>query len=447
MNIQASLHQKALASLAFLVGSLDISTERYSTEEAYIQALNLYLMRLTCFTVFAGVVLFAPFDFWYLANYPSKLRMLLLWRVLFGALVFLSWRWSLRHNPENYHLSHWVIMGSLWSCLTWIICTQLGPFKEPWAYMGIMVPFSSALALGTLKERFLANIIVITSGLICAVLVSPGYFLTQHALLYAAYMGLSIFLAVIAGDMYTRRIIKSYRNFSSIQKHNNSLTELVEQKAREAALLTLDAKIVEEQTRLALSRDVHDELGHLIAIHNISLYHFLTDHLDDPKQQSAAQTLISELQQIERNTHQIVKELRGNPTLENPVSLSLLEWLYAFGKETEIEFEAIVEPEDLHFDNRVAFVASQVLQEALANVQKHAEASRIEVCILQEPEQLLISIRDNGKGLNSKEVQKGAGLRSIEERLNTLNGQLELLSHPSSGTECVATIPNLRRDA
>ena len=427
---------------AWVTAGLDISTERFSSEKEYILALNLYFMRLNCFTTFMGVVLFAPFDFWYLAEHPKTLKFLLLWRGIFGLVAFLSWRWSLRYEPAHYRIHHWIVMGSIWVSITCSIGTQLGPFTEPWVYLGLLVPIVTALMVGTFGERISANLALAIAGIVSAMVVDPGYFVTSHTPVFAGYFLLSVILAMLAGDLYTRRLVHNYRSFVSLQKYNDSLEELVEQKAREAALLTLDAKIIEERTRLALSRDVHDELGHEIALQNISLYHFLNDHLEHPEHKALAETLIRELQQIERNTHKIVKELRGTPILENPISLSLLEWLYAFGKANDIEFEALVEPEELHFDRRLSFVLSQVIQEALTNVQKHSEAGKVEVCIFQEPGQLLLSIRDDGKGFVPEEHQDGTGLRSIEERLNTLNGTFEILSSPDAGTEYIAILPH-----
>jgi len=426
-----------------LIGHLDISTSAYETEELYVKALNLYFGRIGCLSVLLITVIFAPPDFFYLQDYPTKLHALVQWRIVFFIVLFFCWRWTLRHPVAYYNWKQWLLVVILWGMIGSYFVVQFGPFTEPWFYVFLFAPFSTTLLIVDIKQRFWGNMLIIASIFFTALLVNPTYFFIPFSSVYLSYTILSVGLAITIGDLYAKRVLKNYRNFAARRRRNESLTEEIEQKTREATRALLDAEIVQEQTRLELSRELHDELGHLIAVHNISLHELMSEQADKIGVVLTTESFIEELQDIERGARRVIKELRSNLVLDDPVYLSLIEWLHAFGRDTALKIEPIIEPEDITFDKRVAFVVSRFIQEALHNVHKHAEATKIEVCILEEPDHHLISVRDNGKGFAPDQISSGAGLAGIEERVKTLSGQLQIESNQEEGTELMVTIPRL----
>jgi signal transduction histidine kinase len=86
----------------------------------------------------------------------------------------------------------------------------------------------------------------------------------------------------------------------------------------------------------------------------------------------------------------------------------------------------------------------RVLQEALTNVAKHAQADSVEVRLERAAGGLYLLIKDNGHGFaNSKGAtqQRGMGLLSMAERLEALNGRLDIQTAASQGTQLLAFIP------
>jgi len=87
----------------------------------------------------------------------------------------------------------------------------------------------------------------------------------------------------------------------------------------------------------------------------------------------------------------------------------------------------------------------RVVQEALVNVQKHAQASRVEVRLERQGEWLLVGVTDDGKGLlHSANGGAGVGtglLSSMRERAELLGGTLKLHNRPEGGTDLLARIP------
>jgi len=90
----------------------------------------------------------------------------------------------------------------------------------------------------------------------------------------------------------------------------------------------------------------------------------------------------------------------------------------------------------------------RIVQEALTNVAKHAQATHVAVVVDQVDGGLRISVRDDGIGFEPGEMPEGksghVGLRQMHERLAALRGQLTLLSRRGAGTEVRAWIPLAR---
>ena len=104
-------------------------------------------------------------------------------------------------------------------------------------------------------------------------------------------------------------------------------------------------------------------------------------------------------------------------------------------------------PLDLEFDDRVvlrgitATETLRVLDEALHNVEKHADATRIRVRVVQEGDDVQMSIEDNGRGFTPSDGLPGHGLLGMRERASLLGGHLEVRSAPGDGTHVELVVP------
>lgn len=103
-----------------------------------------------------------------------------------------------------------------------------------------------------------------------------------------------------------------------------------------------------------------------------------------------------------------------------------LEVLLAVGEEPELELE-------------VKEALYRIAQEALHNTVKHAEADRVAVNLVEDNDQVVLEIIDNGIGFDPDQSYPGhLGLRSMRERALRLNGELRLNSQPGQGTHLSA---------
>ena len=96
-------------------------------------------------------------------------------------------------------------------------------------------------------------------------------------------------------------------------------------------------------------------------------------------------------------------------------------------------------------DSNVSIAAYRVVQEALSNVIKHAEASTVNVSMRRDPERhaLEITVEDDGRGFDGSVPTAGVGLVGMRERVAAFGGRLDIQASATTGTRVSAWIPLL----
>ena len=85
----------------------------------------------------------------------------------------------------------------------------------------------------------------------------------------------------------------------------------------------------------------------------------------------------------------------------------------------------------------------RILQEAMTNVARHSEATKVTVEVKKEEDTMIMKIEDNGKGINEEKINDpfSFGLLGMQERTLYLGGELKISGTPNKGTRVMATIP------
>jgi signal transduction histidine kinase len=116
-----------------------------------------------------------------------------------------------------------------------------------------------------------------------------------------------------------------------------------------------------------------------------------------------------------------------------------------FAQRTGITCNILCTDHDLDPDYDTALALFRIFQEALTNVSKHARGSEVNVRLMQEGDEVVLEIADNGCGLAAADLQKprSFGLRGIRERMRSLGGRLDLSPVAPHGTRLVLRAPLL----
>ncbi len=198
----------------------------------------------------------------------------------------------------------------------------------------------------------------------------------------------------------------------------------------------------QEQERLRISRELHDELGQVLTAHLINLQ-LLNGDL--PPQASALRPRLEALAQDTSETlarmRQLAQDLRppALETLDLPAALE--NYCQDYGERSHLQIHFETEPIPPLGDT-AAITLYRSMQEALTNVVRHAEASQAWVELALENESITLTIQDNGKGFSSTGVKShGIGIQGLRERLTMAGGSLTIRSTPGRGTILTASLP------
>jgi signal transduction histidine kinase len=207
------------------------------------------------------------------------------------------------------------------------------------------------------------------------------------------------------------------------------------------ALRQLNETLEEEIKRIAYA--VHDEAGQLL----VAVHLALADVAQDIPQTQRAQ-----ITQIEDLLNEVEKHLRRYSHELRPTILDDLGWIPAIRFLSEGISKRANLP--IHIETRltrrlpgtVETTLYRVVQEALTNTVKHAQAKNIWIRAWLKDKVLHCSIRDDGAGFDAQAVQastskKGLGLVAMKERLSAIGGTLWIESSQRRGTELLITLP------
>ena len=242
-------------------------------------------------------------------------------------------------------------------------------------------------------------------------------------------------------------IIGAVGNSRDISDQKQSEAELKSSREQLRAL-TEHMHQVREKERTLIAREIHDELGQALTALKMDVSWIernLPEKIESlPEKIKSMSELINETL---KTTKEIIYELR--PTILDDFGLeAALEW-YAneFQNRTEITCEVHTYIEKLILDQNRSTTIYRIFQESLTNAARHANATRVNVNIKEDNGNLVLRVKDNGKGITEEQINnsKSFGLIGMSERLLLLKGNLEVCGVKDKGTTIVATIPLERR--
>ena len=192
---------------------------------------------------------------------------------------------------------------------------------------------------------------------------------------------------------------------------------------------------IREEERKHIARELHDDLGQLLATLRVDLT-LVRQHADMSApldgllhgMDSLLVTAISSLRRIAGN-------LRPRALDEGGLYFALQKLRHDFLLRQAVHFELMADEGDLVLDDERSTAIYRIVQEALTNIARHAEASRITIALHRIDSTLAITIQDDGKGITDRDLEKAAslGLLGMRERVWGLNGSIQIGADPELG--------------
>ncbi|MFM2087241.1 MAG: hypothetical protein RLZZ237_2110 [Pseudomonadota bacterium] len=217
-----------------------------------------------------------------------------------------------------------------------------------------------------------------------------------------------------------------------------SRLEQIEVRLSRARLAELTAHIdkVKEHERTRIARELHDDLGgNLTAIKMAMAMLVRRLPLDNPLLQEKADYVDALVDRTIDAVHRISLDLR--PSMLDLGLVAALDWqVQEFARQAGIEYNFTASHPDIALELDQATSLFRIAQEALTNIAKHAQASRVSVRLAVQRQHLSLKISDNGVGLRASDRAKplSFGIRGMAERANALGGSMTLTDAPGGGT-------------
>jgi CHASE2 domain-containing sensor protein/two-component sensor histidine kinase len=213
---------------------------------------------------------------------------------------------------------------------------------------------------------------------------------------------------------------------------------------KELALARENMQVRAEEERQRIAEDLHDET--LPALSSVAR---MADRLanapemiDNPVPLEMREKLdgaISEMRRVINDLHPSVLETMGfKPALENLLAILARE------KHIHVDFVDSDDQDDYGFNKFIRLQLYRIVQESLNNVQKHARANTVKLAIGKEGDNLVITITDNGRGIDFNSIRKDAhGLVNIRQRAQLIGAQVDWRKPDGfdSGTQVTLAIP------
>ncbi|WP_144157426.1 PAS domain-containing sensor histidine kinase [Paraburkholderia sp. BCC1885] len=219
--------------------------------------------------------------------------------------------------------------------------------------------------------------------------------------------------------------------------------ENVQRKSREELReLSANLQKVREDEKTRIARELHDDLGQQLTALKMDL-----SSVEQALEDTAEPELLRQLQGMRRLIDVTVASVRRIAADLRPVMLDdlglipAIEWLANdFTNRYGIDVERDIEVGDAHFSPTGATTLFRIVQEALTNVARHAEATVVNLTVRVEAAACVVQVADNGRGATASapSAEKSFGLLGIRERAYMLGGTVEI--HASSGKGFVLTV-------
>ncbi|WP_434026823.1 histidine kinase [[Pseudomonas] boreopolis] len=337
------------------------------------------------------------------ASPHGALRWLLLgaFAVLLHVHELLPSRWHLRHAAL-------LVQGAAAVALIWL---------EPRAGTApvLLVVLVAQAAMRWPRWAVLAFAVVLNTGMYAA-LAHAGF--ERKLLIVAIYSGFEAFAALAAHYAVT-----ATRARDALARVNADLLAT-------RALLADSARDAE---RLRLARELHDVAGHKLTAMRINLRMLAADpELAGRAEIAAAESLSAELL---ADIRRVVQSLRDDDRgLDLETALRALASPFPRPR-----LQLAIAPQVCVTDPAVAETVLRLVQEALTNAARHADAAQVQVRIAREDGQLRIDIEDDGRAAAT--IREGNGIAGMRERLAALRGRLELGRTARGGLHLSARLP------
>ena len=228
-----------------------------------------------------------------------------------------------------------------------------------------------------------------------------------------------------------------------IESRSDAERAVIESRAQ---LEALSKKLLEvqEEERSRIAREIHDELGQLLTALNMDIGGLLKSAEPLSAEQTTMTRRIRQaLTETMSSVQRIASELRPAALDDFGLVAAIESDAQTFEQRTGIECDLSFPDDSVSLGADVDAAIYRIVQEAMTNVARHSDASRLEIRLRKRPDEMLVEIRDDGKGLPSPKLRDrtSLGIAGMRERARRIGATLEVQGIEGQGTIVSVRIP------
>jgi PAS domain S-box-containing protein len=247
-------------------------------------------------------------------------------------------------------------------------------------------------------------------------------------------------LVGISTDITERKRIED-----ALKEHETQLEALVAARTAEVSELIGHLESTREEEKRAIARELHDDLGSALTALNMHLAILFQQIPAEPRLTERSVQIKALLSSVTQTTRRIQVGLRPDKLDIFGIKTAIADLALEFENYTGVTCRASLPDEDLAYAPQVDIALFRMVQEALNNIAKHANATHVDVVLDDNDENIVLSIRDDGVGMPVCQPATTIthGLRGMRERAGYLGGDVKITSAPGYGTGIVVTLPKI----
>jgi hypothetical protein len=233
--------------------------------------------------------------------------------------------------------------------------------------------------------------------------------------------------------------------FIVFQKRKNKLLldKIRQQKAFDEEIAQTQTEI-QEETLKHIGRELHDNVGQLLAFASMQL-NMLTSQINDDLKEKVSDTS-NVIKESLQEVRALSKSLNTDVILNAGFEESITNELNRLKRMKLMEVELISVGNKVVFkNNKDAIILFRIIQEFMSNSVKYSKAKHLSILLDYSEEMLLILVKDDGVGFDMETVKNGAGLINMKSRAELIESTFSLTSKPNKGVQLQIEYPILKR--
>jgi len=239
-------------------------------------------------------------------------------------------------------------------------------------------------------------------------------------------------------------LLQSFAYLAAVSIQNSWLIEQVRRGNEQLHGLSQRLMKAQEEERLHLSRELHDESGQLLAALMVQIGLLSRETGNHPSLKSHITDLKHITDEIQDNLHKLAVNLRPASLDHLGLASALQQYIHDFHRQynIKVDFET-VGMKDRRLKGDVETAVFRIVQESLTNIVLHAQASQVDILVNLNDDHLVAVIEDNGIGFSptSPDLDNHLGLFGMRERVEMMGGKFTVESAPGKGTTVKVEVP------